>query len=94
METASAGEGLACLQGAGRFDRESGVIAAPDPIEAVQQIWSAVHGAVSPPPEPPAAAGTSVPVTVPPEESLATSEVPREDTATLPQNKIRMTTAL
>jgi len=26
---------------------EAGVIAAPDPVEAAQQIWSAVHGAVA-----------------------------------------------
>ena len=25
----------------------AGVIAAPEPVEAAQQIWSAVHGAVS-----------------------------------------------
>jgi len=25
----------------------AGVIAAPDPLEAAQQIWSAVHGAVA-----------------------------------------------
>jgi hypothetical protein len=26
---------------------EAGVVAAPDPVEAAQQIWSAVHGAVA-----------------------------------------------
>jgi hypothetical protein len=40
------------------------------------------------------AAGISVPIRVPPEESAATSAAPREDTSTPTQNKTMMMTAL
>jgi hypothetical protein len=37
------------------------------------------------------APGISVPINVPPEASLATSAIPREDTRTPPQNRTMMT---
>ena len=40
------------------------------------------------------APGTSVPITVPREESSATSEAPREDTSTPPQKSTMMTAAV
>ena len=40
------------------------------------------------------APGISVPISVPLEESLATSPTPREETNTPPQNRPMMTTAL